>query len=194
MMRLYTFPALEGKRVQLVPLEEEHMIPLYHCSRSPEIWSHYPYAIDSLEDMKKFIHKALESRDRNEQFPYAVYDEERQEYVGTTRFLRISKENNNLNIGSTWYSPSVWRTRVNTECKYLMLRHAFEQLKVIRVEIITTTDNIQSQKAIERLGATKEGVLRRKYYGLDYVIYSIISDEWPQIKVRLEQFLDDKHY
>ncbi|WP_165861199.1 GNAT family N-acetyltransferase [Paenibacillus paeoniae] len=172
--------------MKLVPLEEEHIHPLYNCSRDPEIWTHYPYVIKTLEEMTTFVHKAMDCRERKEQYPYAVYDKERQEYVGTTRFLRISEENKNLNIGTTWFSPTVWRTSVNTECKFLMLQYAFEMLEVVRVEIVTTTDNVRSQKAIERLGATKEGILRRKYYNLDYVIYSIIFNEWPEIKINLK--------
>jgi len=139
--------------------------------------------------MEGFVRKALDGRDRGEQYPYAVYDKGIGAYVGSTRFLRIAEEHRNLNIGSTWYSSEVWRTRVNTETKYLMLRHAFEKAEVVRVEIITSTDNLRSQRAIERLGAIREGILRKKYYGLDYVFYSIVSEEWPVIKARLEGYL-----
>ncbi|MGZ7440812.1 GNAT family N-acetyltransferase [Paenibacillus sp. TH7-28] len=183
---------MEGKRVRLVPLETEHITPLFKCSRHPEIWAHYPIKIKTIEDMKSFVHKAIEGRERKEQFPFAVFDKELNEYVGTTRFLRISEENNNLNIGSTWYCPKVWRTRVNTECKYLMLKHAFETLKAIRVEIVTSTDNIRSQRAIERLGAVREGILRKKYYNLDYVIYSFLDNEWSTVRSKLESFLEDE--
>lgn len=85
----------------------------------------------------------------------------------------------------------MWRTRVNTETKYLLLKYAFEKLHVNRIEIITTTTNLRSQKAIERLGAFREGILRKKYNNLDYVIYSIIDSEWIDIKSRLEGFLDE---
>ncbi|RJE90261.1 N-acetyltransferase [Paenibacillus sp. 1011MAR3C5] len=188
-MTVYQFSELEGKRVRLVPLGEEHILPLYVCSRDPQIWTHFPYRIANVEDMRAFVLQALEMRERNEQFPYAVYDKELETIVGSTRFLRISESHHNLNIGTTWYSPAVWRTRVNTECKFLMLQHAFAELKVIRVEIVTSTDNVRSQQAIERLGATREGVLRKKYYNLDYIIYSILSQEWPHIHRKLEQYL-----
>ncbi|MFF2887355.1 GNAT family N-acetyltransferase [Paenibacillus sp. NPDC057967] len=188
-MALYDFSELEGKRVRLIPLEEEHMMPLFRCSRNPEIWAHFPYRIDNVEEMSAFVQQGLEMRERKEQFPFAIYDKELEAFVGSTRFLRISESHQNLNIGTTWYSPAVWRTRVNTECKFLMLQYAFEVLKVIRVEIVTSIDNIRSQRAIERLGATKEGTLRKKYYNLDYVIYSIIASEWPLIKNKLEHFL-----
>jgi len=192
--QVYNFSGLEGKRVKLIPLQKEHSIPLYNCSRDPEIWSNYPIHIRSIDEMERFVQKALEGREKRDQYPFAILDKETNEIVGTTRFLRISEESNNLNIGSTWYSPKVWRTRVNTETKYLMLKYAFEVLNVVRVEIITTTNNIRSQKAIERLGAIKEGILRKKYHNMDYVIYSIISDEWEDVKDRLEGYLEDEGY
>lgn len=186
---MYRFTGLEGERVRLIPLERLHAIPLFDCSRDPDIWSSYPIAITSLDEMNNFIDKALEGLERKEMFPFAVFDKERNEFVGSTRFLRISEEHNNLNIGSTWYSSKVWRTRVNTETKYLMLKHAFELLGADRVEIVTSTDNVRSQRAIERLGAVKEGILRKKYYNLDYVIYSIIQSEWGDVRSRLESYL-----
>lgn len=183
------FTELIGERVALIPLQKEHIEPLFECSRNPAIWTYYPTEISSLEDMKAFVNKALQGRERNEEFPYAVYDKSLNKMVGTTRYLRISEHNRNLNIGSTWYSPEVWRTRVNTECKYLLLQFAFEQWEAVRVEIITTPDNIRSQKAIERLGAVKEGLFRKKYNRRDYVIYSVIDEEWNDIKKRLMSFL-----
>lgn len=186
---MYTFSQLEGIRVKLIPLELEHTQALYECSRDPEIWANYPISITTIKDMEQFVRNALANRETREQFPFVVYDKESNKIVGTTRFLRISESNNNLNIGSTWYSSTVWRTRVNTETKYLMLKYAFEALHVNRVEIITTTTNERSQRAIERLGAVREGVLRKKYYNMDYVIYSIIDEEWDDIKLRLEGFL-----
>jgi RimJ/RimL family protein N-acetyltransferase len=186
---LYRFTALEGLRVQLIPLERSHAIPLFHCSRDPEIWSSYPVKINTLEDMHAFVDKALEGRERKDQYPFAVFDKENNEFVGSTRFLRISEEHNNMNIGSTWYSSKVWRTRVNTETKYLMLKYAFETLGTDRIEIVTSTDNVRSQRAIERLGAVREGILRKKYYNLDYVIYGFIRPEWNEIKARLEGYL-----
>jgi Acetyltransferases, including N-acetylases of ribosomal proteins len=187
---LYIFSELEGQRIKLVPLQVEHIEPLFACSRDPEIWINYPVKIYTIEDMRAFVHKGLEGRERKEQYPFVVLDKENNDIVGTTRYLRISEENSNLNIGTTWYSPKVWRTRVNTEAKYLMLKYAFEILKVVRVEIITSTDNLRSQKAIERLGAVKEGMLRKKYHHLDYIIYSVINEDWDEVRDRLEGYLN----
>jgi RimJ/RimL family protein N-acetyltransferase len=155
---------------------------------------HYPTKINSIQDMESFVLKALDGKNRNEEFPYVVYDNDLEKMVGTTRFLRISERSRNLNIGSTWYSPEVWRTKVNTECKYLLLKFAFEQWEAVRVEIITTPDNIRSQRAIERLGAIREGIFRKKYNQRDYIIYSIIDDEWENVKERLEGFLRGERY
>jgi RimJ/RimL family protein N-acetyltransferase len=193
-MKMYSFTGLEGRRVKLIPLELEHVCSLFEVAQEPEIWEQYPVTIESYDQMKNFVIKALEGLKLQEQYPYAVYDKILNKFVGSTRYLRISAGNNNLNIGSTWYNPTVWRTKVNTETKYLMLEYAFETLKVNRVEIITTTENYRSQKAIERLGAVKEGILRKKYNNLDYIIYSIISDEWKEIKERLEGKLEDAGY
>lgn len=191
---MYSFAQLEGKRVKLIPLDEEHVYPLFESALHPEIWTNYPITINTVEDMRRFIAKAAEARERREQYPFAVYDKELNRFVGSTRYLRISEEHNNMNIGSTWYSPTVWRTRVNTETKYLLLRYAFESLSVNRVEMITTTENVKSQRAIERIGAVKEGVLRKKYYNMDYVVYSIMDSEWNEVKSRLVGLLDDAGY
>lgn len=191
---MFSFTGLEGRRVKLVPLELEHTRSLFEVAQNPNIWEQYPISIESYDQMQNFVIKALEGRRQKEQFPFSVYDKELNKFVGSTRYLRISEANNNLNIGSTWYNPIVWRTRVNTETKYLMLKYAFETLNVNRVEIITTSENYRSQKAIERLGAVKEGILRKKYHNLDYIIYSIINDEWKEINIRLEGILEDAGY
>lgn len=180
---------LEGERVLLIPLEEVHAEALYECSRSPLIWEYLPIKVESLEQMRAFVEKALAGMEREEEFAFAVWDKTQGRIVGTTRYLRISEMHRNLNIGWTWYSPDVWRTSVNTECKYLLLRHAFEEWKAVRVEMITTTAHSRSQAAIERLGAKREGILRKKYNGLDYVVYSMIDEEWTEKKHRLEALL-----
>lgn len=184
-----SFTVLEGKRVSLIPLELEHAGPLYECSRFPEIWEHLPVRIETRNAMESFVQAAIDERSRGEQFPYAVFDKETGAIVGMTRYLRISEQHRNLNIGWTWYSPAVWRTPVNTECKYLLLAQAFEDWGAVRVELITTTTHSRSRQAIERLGAVREGVLRKKYNGLDYVIFSVIDEDWPDAKARLERML-----
>ncbi len=185
-----SFTVLQGERVLLTPLKYEHIDSLFQCSSFPEIWEQLPIKVNTRKEMENYIQKAILGRERGEEFPYVVYDKKLNKIVGMTRFLRISQPNKNLNVGWTWYSPEVWRTRINTECKYLLFKYAFEVWKAVRVEIITTISHSRSQKAIERLGAKKEGVLRKKYRGLDYVVYSIIDDDWYEVKRGLETMLN----
>ncbi|SFE76926.1 Protein N-acetyltransferase, RimJ/RimL family [Paenibacillus catalpae] len=181
---------LEGERVKLLPLGAEHVQPLFDCSRSKELWEHLPVKVSTVQEMQHFVTQALQGRESGDEFPFAVFDKQLNRIVGTTRFLRIASFHRNLNIGWTWYSPEVWRTLVNTECKYLLLKYAFEEWEAVRVELITTTTHHRSQRAIERLGAQREGILRKKYNGLDYVIFSIISEEWQQVKERLDKLMN----
>lgn len=123
-----------------------------------------------------------------------IYDKQLDQIVGSTSFLSISIPNRNLEIGYTWFTPTVWRTRVNTECKYLLLKHCFETLKTIRVQLKTDRRNVRSQRAIERIGAIKEGTLRNQMimpdgYLRDSVLYSIIDQEWASVKRKLERML-----
>lgn len=184
-----SFGDLEGERVKLQPIEIKHADPLFHCSRNEKLWEKLPIQVNTLDEMREFVQAAITGRESGEQFPYVVIDKTTSRIIGTTRYLRISTLHKHLNIGWTWYAEEVWRTRVNTEAKYLLLTQAFELWKAVRVELITTTDHLTSQKAIERIGATKEGVLRKKYNNRDYVIYSIIDDEWDAVKTRLETLL-----
>ncbi len=183
------FKLLEGERVILIPLETQHTEQLFQYAKQPEIWEFLPAEINTKANMEEFVCAAIQGRERGEEFPYVVFDKTLDKIVGMTRYLRISKQNKNLNIGWTWYSPEVWRTRVNTECKYLLLQYAFEDWKAVRVEIITTVNNNRSQKAIERIGAKREGILKKKYHGEDYVFHSIIDDDWKNVKNRLESFM-----
>ncbi|GKU78059.1 GNAT family N-acetyltransferase [Paenibacillus sp. L3-i20] len=185
-----TFTPLHGKRITLIPLESEHADALFHCSRFPDIWEHLPINIQSIKEMEEHVQEALAGRERGDEFPYVVFDKQLNQIVGMTRYLRISPLHNSLNIGWTWYCPEVWRSPLNTECKYLLLKYAFEVWEAVRVEIFTTSTHRRSQQAIERLGAIREGVLRKKFNGLDYVIFSVIDENWSVVKNRHESFLD----
>ncbi|QSX18884.1 GNAT family N-acetyltransferase [Priestia megaterium] len=183
-----------GTAVKLVPLEKMHEQGLYEAAKPKEIWEHLPVKVHSLSDMKQLIESALKAKQEGREFPYAVFDVESNSIVGSTRFLDISLPNKSLEIGWTWYHPSVWRTRVNTECKYLLLKYCFEELKLHRVQFKTDVQNKRSRAAIMRLGATQEGIIRKHMvlpegYVRDSVIFSIIDDEWPAVKKRLEEFL-----
>lgn len=186
---------LTGTLVRLEPLGPEHAEDLYAAAQEPLIWRWMPdNPSGSLEDMRAWIEAALRQRETGTQLPFAIVEQATDTAVGSTRYLNISPRDRGLEIGWTWLTPRVQRTGVNTECKYLLLRHAFEQLEAIRVQIKTDGRNDISQRAIERLGAQREGVLRKHMlvqdtYIRDTVMYSILDSEWPAVKARLEDFL-----
>ncbi len=185
---------LEGETVRLVPLSMEHAEGIYEAAQSPDIWPYLPYPIDSLEQARFFIEQGLQLQAQGSDMPFAVIDKATGRVFGSTRYLEILPNNKNLEIGWTWYHPSVWRSRVNTECKYLLLSHAFETLGCIRVQFKTDSRNQRSQNAIARLGAVREGVLRNHRilpdgYIRDSVYFSILDREWADVKARLEGFL-----
>jgi RimJ/RimL family protein N-acetyltransferase len=134
------------------------------------------------------VNDALVARDRGNELPFVIRDLDTGALVGSTRYLDISVANRGLEIGWTWLNPSVWRSRVNSECKYLLLSHAFEALGAIRVQLKT------DQRNLARLGAVREGVLRshmilQSGYVRDTVFFSIIAAEWPAVKERLQRVL-----
>lgn len=185
---------LEGQYVRLKPLELQHIEELYNCSRDLEVWEYLPTKIKTLDEMRVFVEEAILHKERGDQYPFVVTDKISNKIIGMTRFLRIIEQDKTLNIGWTWYSMKVWRTVVNTETKYLLLKYAFEFWNAVRVEMITTLEHTKSQQAIERLGAKREGILRKKYRNQDYLFFSIINDDWSDVKNRLEDLLTGEGY
>lgn len=183
-----------GSRVKLIPMEMEHAEALYEASKDPEIWTYLPSKITSLRESESWIEAALLEKDKGVDFPLVVVDQWTNRIVGSTRLLDISIPNRQLEIGWTWYSSSVWRTKVNTECKYLLLRYCFETLHTVRVQFSADIRNQRSNAAILRIGAIHEGVLRKHRIRSDgfqrnTCVYSIIDDEWPSVKIKLENYL-----
>jgi N-acetyltransferase len=183
---------LVGTVVRMDPLDAAHAEDLYAAAQDPRIWRYMsadPSA--SLTAMVAWIHGALALRTTGSQMPFAIVDQATQRAIGSTRYLEIAPHDRGLEIGWTWLAASAQRTAVNTECKCLLLRHAFEEQGAIRVQLKTDRRNEVSQRAIERLGAVREGVLRKHRivqhgYQRDAVIYSIVDDEWPAVKAGLE--------
>ena len=192
---MLTMPTeLVGKRAKLLPMKEGHAPALYAAAQNPDIWTYMPMRITTLTEMEQFIAQALAAKAQGTEYPFVIVDQETGRIVGSTRFLDIQPQNRNLEIGWTWHSPDVWRTRINTECKYLLLQYCFETLDLLRVQLKTDGRNWRSQQAIARIGGIKEGVLRRQRilhdgYVRDTVYYSILAEEWPDVKARLEIFL-----
>ncbi|ASI82915.1 MULTISPECIES: GNAT family N-acetyltransferase [Bacillus cereus group] len=159
-----------------------------------EIWMYLISTMDSYQDMEQYVQVALKGFEEGTDLPFVVVDQKTNEIVGSTRLYSISNDNKTVELGQTWYHPSVHRTSINTECKYMLLQYAFEELQMLRVQIKTDLRNEKAQRAIERLGAVKEGVLRNERklphgYIRDAVVYSIIASEWPVIKEQLLQKL-----
>ncbi|ASZ66847.1 GNAT family N-acetyltransferase [Bacillus cereus] len=160
-----------------------------------DIWAYLISKMDSVQDMQQYVQKAIKGYGRGTQIPFIVVDQQSNKIVGSTRLYNISVEDKTVELGQTWYHPSVQRTSINTECKYMLLQYAFEKLHMLRVQIKTDARNEKAQRAIERLGAVKEGVLRNERklpngYVRDVVVYSIISSEWPSVKEKLLEKLE----
>ena len=184
---------LVGDFVRLEPLSQSHVPDLTKMALDADIWRYLLYPIVGTEDqMRAWVEDILSRQAKGADLPFAVIHLETGRAVGATRYLEIRPEHRALEIGGTWYGVAYQRTVVNTECKYLLLRNAFEQLGCVRVQFKTDLRNVRSQKALERIGAVQEGILRNHMitpdgYVRDSVYYSIIEAEWPTIKSRLEQ-------
>jgi N-acetyltransferase len=186
---------LIGHWVRLEPLSEMHVPDLAIVGLEDEIWRYMRYgAVKTEDDLRAWVLAMLRLEQIGDDLPFAVVWAETGRAIGCTRYLNIHRSDRNLEIGGTWYGLAYQRTAVNTECKYLLLQHAFETLGCVRVNFKADSRNERSLRAIERLGAVKEGVLRKHMildggYVRDSVIYSIIDDEWPAVKHRLEERL-----
>lgn len=186
---------LMGRLVRLEPLRMDHASELYEASQDPTLWIYKPIRQPrSLTEMEQIIASVLQSQEAGACLPFAIISLDQERAVGETRYFNFMLQDHGVEIGWTWLTPSVQRTGVNTECKYLLLRHAFETMGAIRVQLKTHHLNTTSQRAIERLGAVKEGMLRNHMIMPDgsyrhSVHYSIIESEWPAINARLQTMM-----
>lgn len=184
---------LEGQRVRLEPLADQHVPALRAAASDAQIWRYMPLPWqDPLVAFAAWHRRATAARERGNAFVFATIARDTGQPVGGTTMQDISAEHRSLEIGSTWLNPSRWRTGLNAEAKLLMLTHAFEVLGCNRVQLKTDARNVRSQTAIERLGATREGVLRAHMimpdgHVRDSVMYSILASEWPAVRVRLAE-------
>ena len=180
---------LTGRWVQLEPLGDQHRDALRAAADDARIWIH-TLVVARGPEFDRWFDNALAQRATGRQFPFAVRRRADQAIVGSTSYLDPELWHRRVEIGSTWYTPDVWGTRVNPECKLLLLAHAFDALGMNRVSLCTDARNARSQAAIEKLGAVKEGVLRSHMVTQggrirDSVLYSIVIEEWPEVKARL---------
>jgi RimJ/RimL family protein N-acetyltransferase len=182
---------LEGEHIRLEPLSFEHQRDLCLVGLDPELWRWTTTAVGTALEMREYINTALRWQAEGTALPFAVVSRAAGRAIGSTRFANIDRAHRRLEVGWTWYGREWQRTAVNTECKYLLLRHAFESLGAIRVELKTDALNQRSRAAILRMGAKEEGTLRNHMIAWngrvrDTVYYSVIDSEWPGIKRFLE--------
>lgn len=187
---------LEGNTVRLEPIRREHWAPLWEVAKDSvgEIFRWIPYSMRTADDFERWADKALAEQASGESLVFLTLERSSGRAIGSTRFMNVDRANCRVEIGSTWIAPAWQRTAINTEAKYLMIRHAFEQWGCMRVELKTDALNQKSRNAILRIGAKEEGTLRRHLVTWtgrvrDTVYFSILDSEWPDVKARLEERL-----
>jgi RimJ/RimL family protein N-acetyltransferase len=185
---------LQGQYIRLEPLKMEHFDSLWSVGQDPELWKWTAYKINTPEKMRTYLRAALDGQELGVALPFVTIWQATDEIVGSTRFGNIDAPNHRVEIGWTWIGKPWQRTPVNTEAKFLMLKHAFEVWQCIRVELKTDKLNTRSREAILRLGAKEEGIFRHHMITdsgrlRDTVYFSIIDDEWPDVKARLQALL-----
>lgn len=181
---------LTGRHVRLEPLQEHHFNDLIAAAKDPEIWKMLPFEGTDAVKLQAELRSALLHRVAGTQYPFAVIDQATDRAIGSTRLLELFPEHKKLEIGWTWYAREYWGKGFNLECKLLLLRYCFDVLGVNRVQIKTRDVNVRSRAAIEKIGATFEGVLRKDRVASDgqvrdTYLFSIINDEWKQVEAAL---------
>ena len=177
--------------VRLEPLSKDHLDDLIEAVKDGKLYNHWYTKVPEPKDMSAEINRRLDLQNKKSMLPFAVISMNNNKAVGMTTYMNIDQDNKRVEIGSTWYAKSVQRTSLNTECKLMLLEHAFERLDCICVEFRTHFMNHQSRKGIERLGAKLDGILRSNAIQKngtirDTAVYSIIKDEWSSVKANLE--------
>ena len=188
---------LEGRYATLEPLAREHEADLRRAAADGELWRLWYTSVPAPDKTGAYIAAALKMREDLGAMPFAVRDNATGDIVGCTRYFNVDASNRRLEIGHTWYAQRAQRTAINTECKLLLLTHAFEKLKCVAVEFRTHWFNHASRDAIARLGAKQDGVLRNHQIlpdgsYRDTVVFSIIENEWPAVKRQLTFLLERK--
>ncbi|WP_260515368.1 GNAT family N-acetyltransferase [Serratia fonticola] len=187
-------PTLIGNQIELRPLQPEHREGMMSAAADGELWNLKVTAVPSTSTIDSYIATAVAGRDAGSMLPFVIVQQASGRIIGSTRFWKIDRTNRKMEIGHTWLSQSVQRTGVNTEAKYLLLGYAFEILQAVRVQFTTDELNDRSRAAILRIGAKQEGIVRHERIMPDgrkrnSVRFSVIDDEWCEVKARLEVLL-----
>lgn len=182
---------LETDRIKLIPMMLDHLGDLYAIlEKEPDLLKYSPSVVESQDHMKSYIDSALSAKAKGLAYPFIILDKESDLIIGSSRYGNISAVNSRLEIGWTWIKKSFHGSGINTHMKYLMLEYAFETLNVCRVELKSDARNLQSRRAMEKIGAQYEGLLRSHTYmpgdqRRDTVYYSILDNEWLKVKIQL---------
>jgi RimJ/RimL family protein N-acetyltransferase len=182
---------LTGSHVRLEPMRPSHARALLEAGRDEAIWTWMPARPQTAQTMDRWLEKAMQAESQGREYPFVVVRLPDNRVIGSTRYLDVQEDDRTVEIGWTWYTPDAWGGVVNPEAKYLLMRHAFDDWRAIRVALKTDINNLHSQAAIKKLGARYEGTLRNQRIRpdgsyRDTVIFSIIETEWPTVKVGLE--------
>lgn len=186
--------ALHGRIISLQPLQEAHFEELIACARDPQIWEHYRHDFTNPRIMRDALEQALKLRAAGNQYPFAVYHHGQKKLIGSTRLMDIQPAHRTLEIGFTWYERAFWASAVNPECKLLLLSYCFGSLQAARVALQADEHNIRSRQAIQKIGGVYEGTLRSNMLRdngtrRSSAYYSILAEEWPDVKPRIEALL-----
>src|SRR5882724_660508 len=189
--------ALEGRNVRLEPLTKTHLTGLAEVGLDEELWRWIPVPVRTMEELAGYIDTALEEQTRGVSLPFALIEKATGRAVGSTRYGNIDRTHHRVEIGWTWVARGWQRSAMNIEAKYLLLRHAFETLGCIRVELKTESLNEKSRAAILRIGAKEEGIFRNHMITASgrirhTVYFSLLDSEWPAVKARLESMLNSR--
>ncbi|MBJ6367223.1 GNAT family N-acetyltransferase [Snuella sedimenti] len=182
---------LEGNKVLLEPLDMSHKNALLRAASDGKLWELWFTSVPSEETIDSYIENALIEKLNGKGYPFVVVEKSTGTIIGSTRYCNATPEHRRLEIGYTWYAKTYQRTGINTECKYLLLKHAFEKLRCIAVEFRTHWHNVRSRAAIARLGAKQDGVLRNHKLSADgsyrdTVVFSITDQEWKAVEIALK--------
>lgn len=181
---------LTGQTVDLCSLKQEHFTELEALAKDKRIWEFYPYDGSDANTFLNIFNTGIRERENGTQFPFVIFHKQNNKIIGSTRFLDIQPKHKKLEIGFTWLHPNYWGSEVNIECKLLLLTHCFEKLQTVRVQLKTDENNLRSRKAIQKIGAQFEGILRNDMIRdnntrRNSAYYSIVEEEWEDKKLAL---------
>ena len=189
---------LQGRHVRLEPLSKAHLAGLAEAGLDEDLWRWIPTPVRTEKEMEAYVLTALDELARGVSLPFAILEKATGKVIGSTRYANIERTHRRVEIGWTWVARPWQRTAINTEAKYLLLRHAFETLGCMRVELKTDSLNERSRAAILRIGAKEEGTFRNHMITASgrirhSVYFSVVNSEWPAVKTRLEAMLNGSH-